>query len=431
MALYLNGTLLANVELTNTFNVWRQRTNEIIEAAAGLGANNVYTANNTFNGDITTFANTVTFSNTVNFTGPSSLTLSGANTVVGGNVTMTTAKLIGNKTVGGVMTINHLVANTITANGANATGAGQILLSNSIGGMYWGTGDFGTDTTVSDDTSTNATRYILFYDQTSGDVTGVNVASTKLTFNPSSGKLTTTSYEGEITTASQQNITSLGTQTQFKISGGFYAGSPLSTGSSGQVLTSTGSGVEWNDVLPSGTVMLFVQTAAPTGWTKSTTHNNKALRVVDGTVSTGGSQPFSGAFTSQAVTGTTDGTAAPIASASVPLQAHSHGPTGGSVGPQYPGTYTYFVQPGGANFSSTNNYGGGRNPPGSTLKGYGDTTWGESKTNSSTYGNSSVNTAGSGNGSHSHSSPAHTHTFTGTAIDLAVEYVDVIIATKD
>jgi len=427
MALYLNGTLLANVELTNTFNVWRQRTNEIIEAAAGLGANNVYTANNTFNGDITTFANTVTFSNTVNFTGPSSLTLSGANTVVGGNVTMTTAKLIGNKTVGGVMTINHLVANTITANGANATGAGQILLSNSIGGMYWGTGDFGTDTTVSDDTSTNATRYILFYDQTSGDVTGVNVASTKLTFNPSSGKLTTTSYEGEITTASQQNITSLGTQTQFKINGGFYAGSPLSTGSSGQVLTSTGSNVEWSDVLPSGTVMLFVQTAAPTGWTKSTTHNNKALRVVDGTVTTGGSQPFSGAFTSQAVSGTNSSTAAPISPASVNIPAHTHTAPGSGVS-SLPGqsvSVTNFklnyTNPGGANFLTYYNP-----QPAYPFKGAwhtgiidGDGTQGM------------VGTTGSGTGTHTHSSPAHTHTFTGTAIDLAVEYVDVIIATKD
>ncbi len=33
---------------------------------------------------------------------------------------------------------------------------------------------------------------------------------------------------------------------------------------------------------PSGTVMVFHQTAAPTGWTKSTTHNDKALRVVSG-----------------------------------------------------------------------------------------------------------------------------------------------------
>lgn len=47
---------------------------------------------------------------------------------------------------------------------------------------------------------------------------------------------------------------------------------------------------------PSGTVMLFAQTSAPTGWTKVTTHNDKALRVVSGSASSGGVQPFSTVF---------------------------------------------------------------------------------------------------------------------------------------
>ena len=55
---------------------------------------------------------------------------------------------------------------------------------------------------------------------------------------------------------------------------------------------------------PAGTAMLFVQTAAPTGWTKSTTHNNKALRIVSGTASSGGSVNFTTAFSSQDVAGT-------------------------------------------------------------------------------------------------------------------------------
>jgi hypothetical protein len=48
--------------------------------------------------------------------------------------------------------------------------------------------------------------------------------------------------------------------------------------------------------IPSGTLMLFQQTAAPTGWTKQTTHNDKALRVVSGTASSGGSNQFSTQF---------------------------------------------------------------------------------------------------------------------------------------
>ncbi|PKN63544.1 MAG: hypothetical protein CVU57_19135 [Deltaproteobacteria bacterium HGW-Deltaproteobacteria-15] len=53
---------------------------------------------------------------------------------------------------------------------------------------------------------------------------------------------------------------------------------------------------EVDAVIPSGTLMLFVQTAAPTGWTKVTTHNNKALRVVSGTAGSGGSVGFTTAF---------------------------------------------------------------------------------------------------------------------------------------
>lgn len=44
---------------------------------------------------------------------------------------------------------------------------------------------------------------------------------------------------------------------------------------------------------PSGTRVVFQQTAAPVGWTKDTTHNDKVLRVVSGSVSSAGSVPFS------------------------------------------------------------------------------------------------------------------------------------------
>lgn len=53
------------------------------------------------------------------------------------------------------------------------------------------------------------------------------------------------------------------------------------------VPTQTASG------FPSGTSMLFQQTAAPVGWTKSTAHNDKILRVVSGAASFGGVNSFS------------------------------------------------------------------------------------------------------------------------------------------
>ena len=61
------------------------------------------------------------------------------------------------------------------------------------------------------------------------------------------------------------------------------------------VATFLGSGLSLGG-FPTGTVMLFVQTSAPTGWTKSTTHDNKALRIVSGTAGTGGTNSFTSAL---------------------------------------------------------------------------------------------------------------------------------------
>jgi hypothetical protein len=56
-------------------------------------------------------------------------------------------------------------------------------------------------------------------------------------------------------------------------------------------------------LVPTGTVMLFYQAAAPTGWTKLTTQNDKALRVVSGSGGVaGGTNPFSTVM-AQTVTG--------------------------------------------------------------------------------------------------------------------------------
>ena len=59
----------------------------------------------------------------------------------------------------------------------------------------------------------------------------------------------------------------------------------------------------WTQTTPfaAGTQMLFQQTAAPTGWTKLTAHNDKAMRIVNGTVGTSGSIPFSTLFARTAV----------------------------------------------------------------------------------------------------------------------------------
>lgn len=134
---------------------------------------------------------------------------------------------------------------------------------------------------------------------------------------------------------------------------------------------------------PTGTKMLFQQTSAPTGWTKDTTHNNKALRVVSGTAGSGGSVAFTTAFASQAVSGTVDSHTLTIGE----IPSHSHTVNGQASSASSPYTCQQ-AAPGMA--------------PNQTWSG---------------------NATGGGGG--------HTHGFTGTAINLAVQYVDLIIATKD
>lgn len=53
---------------------------------------------------------------------------------------------------------------------------------------------------------------------------------------------------------------------------------------------------------PAGTKMLFLQADAPVGWTKDTTHNNKALRIVSGAGGgSGGSTAFTDVFAARTI----------------------------------------------------------------------------------------------------------------------------------
>ena len=163
-------------------------------------------------------------------------------------------------------------------------------------------------------------------------------------------------------------------------------------GVAGQVLTSAGNATppSWQTLpqeFESGTRILFQQTAAPTGWTKDTTHNDKALRVVNGIASSGGSVAFTSAFTSQAVSGSVGSTT--LTTNEIP--SHSH-----------------LI----ANWNAVK---------GGTLA----RQTGMSNTTNSTAlaSNTTTNTTGGGG--------SHNHSFSANAINLAVQYVDVIIATKN
>jgi len=131
--------------------------------------------------------------------------------------------------------------------------SGQVLTSGgSAAAPTWTTVTSGI--TITDDTTTNATRYLTFTSATSGTITGENTSSTKLQFNPSTGALTST------------NLTPTNALTAT------YGGTGLtSPGSSGNVLTSNGTA--WVSSAPGGgsaMTLISTQTAsssASLSWT--------------------------------------------------------------------------------------------------------------------------------------------------------------------
>jgi len=142
-----------------------------------------------------------------------------------------------------------------------------------------------TGITITDDTTTNATRYITFTSATSGTITTENTSSSKLQYNPSTGTLTATTFSGSIAgsnvsgniSGNAANVTGTvaignGGTGQTTASAGFNALSPLTTagdilyggtsgagtrlgiGTSGQVLTVVSGLPAWQNVSGTGTV---------------------------------------------------------------------------------------------------------------------------------------------------------------------------------
>ena len=86
--------------------------------------------------------------------------------------------------------------------------SGQVLTSNGVSAPTWSTPS--ASITVTDDTTTNATRYPLFANATSGTVSTEYVSSTKYQFNPSTGVLTATGFSGSgasLTSLTAGNLT--------------------------------------------------------------------------------------------------------------------------------------------------------------------------------------------------------------------------------
>lgn len=159
---------------------------------------------------------------------------------------------------------------------------------------------------------------------------------------------------------------------------------------------------------PSGTRMLFQQTAAPTGWTKDTANDDKALRVVSGTVGSGGTNAFS----------TLDATAVGTVSSSISGSTASHILT---VSQMPAHNHSGVVQ-------QREDYNPTSGSTTQTPLGFGDT---RSGSRASASPLTIDNTGGGGGHSHGVGTLAVTSAFTGTANQLDIAYVDVIVAQKN
>ena len=155
------------------------------------------------------------------------------------------------------------------------------------------------------------------------------------------------------------------------------------------------TGTSFVGVFPSGISKFFSQTSSPTGWTKSTSINDYALRVVSGTAGSNSATAFSSIFASRGIGG----------SISTDAQSLS----------QFP-SHTHQVD--------TNSFAG-------TLQ----VEVGASSGDGSNYAHSDYFADASAEdteyGWYSGSNSGHSHSFTGTSINFAIQYVDCINATKD
>lgn len=135
-----------------------------------------------------------------------------------------------------------------------------------------------------------------------------------------------------------------------------------------------------------GTAIVFCMATAPVGWTQNTTHNNKALRLVSGAgAGSGGTNPFTSAFTWQGISGSVG--VHSLTTNELPYHTHSS-----------------------SAHSGTSTTSGGASGTQAALTGA-STSW---------------VTGGLGAGW------GHDHPFSGTSgLDLAVQYVDMIIASKN
>lgn len=125
------------------------------------------------------------------YVNPATLSVSYAATA-GSATTATTATNLAGGAAASIPYQTGSGATSFIASGAGDTG--KVLQSNGTSAPSWVTPT--AYATVTDDTTTNGTRYPLFANQTTGNLTTEYTSSTKYQFNPSTGVLTATQFSG-------------------------------------------------------------------------------------------------------------------------------------------------------------------------------------------------------------------------------------------
>ena len=282
-----------------------------------------------------------------------------------------------------------------------------------------------------------------------------------------SGKTTNATHTGEVTGATALTIASdIVDEDNLKVSNAASDGSFLqykdgtdqltwaSVPAPASATTTMEGLVTLTGAFPSGTVMVFYQAAAPTGWAKVTTQNDKALRVVSGSGGgSGGTHAFTippstshgHTWTGNSVTSSSAGshghtfTGNSATTSNTGSHSHGHSLSAGNHTlttaqmPSHTHSLTRTPEGGGGNGLQRSNQAGTAYSTGATGGGSSHSHSLSGSINSS--GNHTHTVSSSGSNA---SDGAHTHTTTATGTNsntgptaFAPKYIDVIICSKN
>jgi hypothetical protein len=275
-----------------------------------------------------------------------------------------------------------------------AEGQAPSTVNDSARGMMAALAKFRDDTSGKLVTTGTATAYALTTNSVFNTLAAMDGALLAFRMNVTSGAAPTLNVDGLGAKALNQ-ATGIAVATGALISGAVYSAVYVNASNEWIVQGIAGA-------VPSGTVMVAAQTTCPTGWTKGATHNDKALRVVTGTASSGGTNAFSTVMAQTATAGFTL------------LQGHL---------PSYTLPDTLSISDAGhvhilGDILTSGSTQGAQSGGGATIL------TSLSSGNATNLG--SANISRTGNVTSGGSNTAHAH-----AITMAMQYVDVILCTKN